>query len=279
MRFLVILIGIILLSLAVTSSSAVLQELTYHGTLVSLDPVNNSIEINATAQFGCAFENGTTNCTWNPVTPVRLNGTAPDPAVFSVFKPGDHVEATSIGGAGGKWIGIGLIFPTPGIENWYATDVIGDSAVITAPLVGDYEVFYETFPDCMACIGTVCTAVTANVSITSTGTTVFEKVLKPGESFTYNGRNDNSSVKVTFVHGQASSDSCPNSTPMAGIQPISDFIIHASPPLAAPATSTTTTGPENGTPTPPTTKAPLASLTIAGALCLAGIALVLMSRR
>jgi hypothetical protein len=277
MRFLVILISIILLSLAVAPSSAVLQEITYHGTLVSLDPVNNSIEINATAQFGCIFENGTIDCTWNPVTPVRLNGTAPDPAVFSVFNPGDHVEATSMGGAGGNWIAIGLIFPTPGIENWYATDIVGDSAVITAPLVGDYEVFYETFPDCMACKGTVCTAATANVSITSTGTRVFGKVLKPGESFTYNGRNDNSSVKVTFVHGQASSDSCPNSTPMAGIQPISDFIIHATPPLAAPATPTTMTGSETGT--PPTTKAPLSPLTVTGSLCLAGIAFVLMSRR
>jgi hypothetical protein len=277
MRYQVILVSIILLSLAVTPSSAVLQELTYHGTLVSLDAVNNSIEIDATAQFGCAFENGTFDCTWNPVTPVRLKGTAPDPAVFSVFKPGDHVEATSMGGAGGNWIGIGLIFPTPGIENWYATDVIGDSAVITAPLVGGYEVFYETFPNCAECNGTICTAATANVSVTSNRTTVFEKVLKPGESFTYNGRNDNSSVMVTFVRGQASSSNCPNSTPLAGIQPISDFIIHAVPPMAAPATSTTVTG--SGTGTPPTSKAPLAPLTVTGALFLAGITLLLTSRR
>jgi hypothetical protein len=276
MRYVVILIGIILLSLAVASSSAVLQELTYHGTMASLDPVNNRFEINATAQFGCVFENGTVKCSWDPITPVQLNGTAPDPAVFSVFKPGDHVEATSMGGAGGNWIGIGLIFPTPGIENWYATDVIGDSAVITAPLVGDYEVFYETFPDCSACNGTVCTAATANVTITSTGTMVYQTVLAPGESFIFNGRNDNSSVKVTFVHGQASSDSCPNSTPMTGIQPISDFIIHATPPLAAPVTSTTT-GSENGP--PPTTTIPLASLTVAGAFCLAGFAYVMVRRK
>lgn len=279
MKRIVVLISIIFLSLAVQSSSAVLQEITYHGTVGSLDPANNRIEINVTAQFGCTYENGTINCTWNPVTPVTLNGTAPDPAVFSIFRPGDHVEATSMGGAGGNWIGLGLIFPTPGIENWYATDIVGDSAVITAPLVGDYEVFYETSPDCMACTGTVCTAKTANVTITSTATRVFEKVLKPGESFTYNGRNDNSSVMVTFVHGQASSEGCLNGPPMTGVQPISDFIIHATPPLAAPATPATMTGSQTQTPPPPTTRAPLASLTLAAAPGLAGIALVVMRRR
>jgi hypothetical protein len=278
MRYLVVFTSILLLALAVTSSSAVLQELTYHGTVVSLDPVKNSIEIDATARFGCVFENDTIQCTWNTITPVRLNGTAPDPAVFSVFKAGDRVEVTSMGGAGGKWIAIGLIFPTPGIENWYATDVIGDAAVITAPLVGDYDVFYETSPDCTACTGTVCTAATANVTISSTGTWVSGKVLKPGESFTYNGRNDNSSVMVTFVHGQAPSDTCPNSSPMTGVQPVSDFIIHATPPLAAPALSTPITGAENGT-RPTTTKALLSPLSVAGALCIGGTAFVIMKRR
>lgn len=277
MRIAVFLSAILLLLLAAAPVTAVLQEITYHGTVVSLDPANNSIEINVTNQFGCVFGNGSVNCTWDAINPARLNGTVPDPSVFSVFSVGDHVEATSMGGAGGTWIAIARIFPTPGIENWYATDIIGDPAVITARLVGDYQVFYYTLPDCKACTGTVCTAAMANVSISSIEGQEYKQALLPGQNLTYSARNDNSSVMVAFVHGQASADLCPNSTPMTGLQPISDFIIHANPPLAS-ATSQTSI-PGTVTSPVPTTKASLGPMSITAAFCLACITLVVIKRR
>jgi hypothetical protein len=276
----VLLTVVLCLLAAAPPATAVLQEITYRGTVTALSQANNTVTINVTHQYGCVFGNNTTRCTWDPIAPQVLNGTTPVPDLFSTVKVGSMVEATSIGGPGGRWIAIGTLFPTPGIENWFATDVFGDPDAAPAPLMANYGLIYTAKPDCAKCNGAVCNASSVNITITRVNADVFDKVLRPGENFEYFDQKDNSSVWVKFVSGEAPSSLCPNATVMTGIQPISVFVVHVSQPVVN-ATTPATTGPVNTTRTANTTSpvtttaAGFAPFTALGALGILGAAALL----
>ncbi|MEI7434656.1 MAG: hypothetical protein WCJ93_10430 [Methanomicrobiales archaeon] len=225
--------------LAVAPVSAVVQEIVFRGTMVSMNQSAGTITVNAGYTYGCTFANNTSACSWNPATPENLTGTVPDPAVFTVLKAGDPVVATSMGGSGGTWIGVAKVFPTPGIENWLATDIIGDPDSLPVNLAADYYFVYSTTPECGNCTGSVCNALSAAVTLNSTDLTVLQKTLGRGEKVVYNRRNDNSSVIITFVQGQGLAEKCPGKAGMVGLQPVSTFIIHVNQGLAAPAPTVT----------------------------------------
>lgn len=225
-------IVIVLLALALLAApvSAVLPEETFKGEVTSVEAAKNSIVIVADEEYGCSWDNGTSSCSWEMITPVSLDCTVPCPEVFDVIEVGDTVEATSIGGMGGKLAAIGLLVEPAG-GGLVATDVFGDPASLPVPLVGDYSVEYTTVPDCSQCEGTTCPAVSANITMKSGEMTLFEAALAPGEAAGFNGRNDGSSVTVTFVSGEASSGSCPGMAGMVGPQPFSVFVIEVVPPV------------------------------------------------
>jgi hypothetical protein len=265
---------IFLITVLVVPGSGVLQEITYRGTVTGLDPVNETLTIQVSHTWGCTFGN-TTTCEWDPVPEENLTGTVPVHEVFSVVSPGMTVEATSIGGPGGRWIGVGTLFPTPGIEYWLAQDLFGDPSALPAPLMADFDMSAETVPDCRECRATLCTAQSALVNISQIGGRGQAVDLVPGQTFTFSERNDNSSLTVTFLRGEASASDCPGAEPLiGGIQPVSDFIVHVQPPIAfVPPTEATP-----GTPSP--TSSPTAGacpvLSLAG---LAILALLLFVRR
>ena len=153
-----------------------------------------------------------------------LTGTVPDAAAYSVFTNGDTVVATSIGGAGETWITLAKLFGSRPNEE-FVTEIVGDMETIPTPLIGNYALDATTVPDCSVCTGTTCTAISADVKVKSEGKEVFAKTLKPGESLNYNGRNDGSSVAVTFVKGQALSSTCPDKAGMTGPQAISVYVL------------------------------------------------------
>ncbi len=266
-----LLIAAALVILVAVPASAAIQEIVFRGTLVSMNQSAGTITINAGYTYGCTFANGTSACSWNPAKPENLTGTVPDPAVFTVLKAGDPVVATSMGGPGGTWIGVAKVFPTPGIENWLATDIIGDPDSLPVDLAADYSFVYITTPECGNCTGSVCNALSAAITLNSTDRTVLEKTIRSGEKVVYNGRNDNSSVIITFVKGQGLAEKCPGTAGIVGLQPVSMFIIHVNQGLAAPAPAvtpaispatpaitTTMTAPPSMVPVSiiPTTKAP-----------------------
>ena len=271
-----------LVTFAVVPVSAVVQEVTFRGTVVSENTTANEITINAAYTYGCDFSNSTPVCSWSASKAGNLSGTVPDPAVFSFLKPGDPVVATSMGGEGGTWIAVAKVFPTPGIEHWLATDLAGDPAALPVDLASDYSFDYNTTADCRDCTGAVCNATSAAVTLSSTGKPVMEKVLKPGESTMYNGRNDNSSVTILFSHGQAAATSCPGKAGIVGLQPVSDFVIHVNQAIAAPATTpvpaatvvTTRPAASSQPPAPATTKAPLSPAIVVSALVFAGLFMI-----
>jgi hypothetical protein len=235
MRYLTIsvLISALLLVSIAAPAGAVLQQFTYLGTVTALDPVSESVTIRADAEYGCIYPagGGAPGCSFSAITPQELSGTSPDGIVFTRLTRGDRVVVSSLGSPGVEWVGIARVIAVSGTENWEATDIIGDPATIPVPLIADYGFSYETIPDCNTCTGAVCTALSVRVNLTSSGMSVVDRSMNTGQSFTYSGRNDNSSVEVLFMGGQAAALLCPEKTGMVGPQPVSTFIIHVNPPI------------------------------------------------
>ena len=288
--YLVVIVAVLFLCCMCVPVSAVIQEVTLKGAVATLNPPTNTITLEHPQQYGCNYPaSGAPVCTYTPMSVEVLTGTAPNAAVFSVFKTGDPVVATSLGGAGETWITLAKLFGSRPNEE-FVTDIVGDMGTIPTPLIGNYALDATTVPDCSACTGTTCTAISSDVKVKSEGKEVFAKTLKPSESLNYNGRNDGSSVAVTFVKGQALSSTCPGKAGMTGPQAISVYVVKIVPPISAAQvnirTATTTRPDEALTPLPPTvsttsptqiptTKSGMLPLAAIGAIGLAGLILVM----
>lgn len=222
-------------------ANAVVLEVTVKGTVSDISTAENTLTIASPLQYGCDYGSGTSApvCSWTPLNATTLTGTVPDNAAFSAFNRGDSVVAVSIGGTGRTWISLAKLYGS-GTYADYATDEIGDIGSLPVNLIGNYAVTEETAADCSACTGTTCTATSSNATITSGNMSAATKILAPGESLFFNGRNDASSVNVTFVKGEALSSACPGDSGMVGgVQPVSDYLVHVVPPLGV---TTTTPG-------------------------------------
>jgi len=288
---LVIIVAALFLCCICMPVGAAIQEVTLKGTIATLSQPTNTITIEHPQKYGCSYPaSGAPVCTYTPMSVEVLTGTVPDVSAFSVFNTGDPVVATSLGGAGQNWITLAKLFGSRPNEE-FVTDIVGDMGTISTPLIGNYVLDATTIPDCSACLGTVCTATAANVRVKSEGMEVSAKILKPGDSFTYNGRNDGSSVAVSFVSGEASSSTCPGKSGMPGPQAISVYVVRVVPPISAAQTNirtATTTRPDEAlTPQsltsspvapaslPVPTKAGMLPLTVIGAVGLAGLFLLM----
>ena len=265
--FLSISLAALLLCCCAVPAGAVLLEVTSKGTVMNLSQANNQFTIQNPLQYGCFYPaTGAPVCTWTSMNLTLLTGTVPDAVAFTIFSPGDTVVATSIGGPGGSWISLAKLYGSRQNEE-YVTDIVGDIGTVPTPLIGNYALDATTVPDCSACTGTTCAATSADVIVKSEGRDVFAKALKPGESFTYNGRNDGSSVTVTFVKGQALSTTCPGKAGMTGPQAISVYVVKVVPPIGTVLTSQ-----------PTTTKAGMLPFAAIGAIGLVGLVLVMKRR-
>jgi len=226
-------IGVLmLLCLFIGPASAILQEVTVKSTVSTINPAKNSLTIGFPLQYGCSYPaSGPQVCTWTPMTDSSLSGTVPDQAAFILFKAGDPIVGTSIGGAGGSWIALAKLYGTRPNEE-FITDIVGEPSAIPTPLIGDYALKVTTSPDCTQCSGATCTAKSSDVAVMSGIQTLSEKVLLPGQNMVYNGRNDGSSVSVTFVKGEAVSGACPQAQPgISGVQPVSVYLVTIVPPI------------------------------------------------
>jgi len=226
-------------------TAAVILEVTVRGTVSGTDKTANTLTIAGPAQYGCSYPaSGQPVCSYSPMANATLTGTVPADSAFSVFSAGDTVVATSTGGAGGTWIALGKL-TGPGDDST-VTGIVGDPAAISTPLAGGYSLELLTEPDCTTCSGTTCTAASSSVRVMSGTTILMAQDLAPGHAMTYNGRNDGSSVGVTFVKGQASSSTCAGRAPgMTGPQPISVYLVHVVPPIGS---VTAATGTVTGSP-------------------------------
>lgn len=277
--FFPVIIAALVLAICLQPASAVLHEVTLKGTVSAISIEENTITIGNVAQYGCDYPaGGAPVCTFTPINSVPVTGSVPDSTALSTFAVGDTAVATSRGGTGGNWITLARL-SGPSVEEEYVTDLFGDPGTVPVPFVGDYSLAIVMTPDCTTCSLTTCTAASAAVTVQSSGMTVAEKTLAPRMSFFYNGRNDGSSVAVTFVHGEASPmGACPaGSAGATGPQPLSVFIVDVQPPVGfSPAAPVTMAATREAAPTPQSALLPL--LTI-GALGIALPALGTFLRR
>jgi hypothetical protein len=281
--FLSISLAALLLCCCAVPAGAVLLEVTSKGTVMNLSQANNQFTIQNPLQYGCSYPaTGAPVCTWTPMTVTALSGTAPDAAAFTVFSPSDTVIATSIGGPGGTWISLAKLYG-PGKDGEYVTDIVGNLDSVPTPLIGNYVIDATTVPDCGKCTGTTCTALYSDVKLRSGALLVTERNLTPNSSFTYNGRNDGSSVAVTFVNGQALSGSCPGKAGMTGPQAISVYVVKVVPPIGFGMTQQVSASPTSTavlTTVPMTTqKAGTLPFAVIGALGVLGMIGFCMKRR
>ena len=271
---------------------AVMLEVTVKGPVATINPTKNTLTVDHPLQYGCSYSaTGVPVCSYTPINKSALTGTVPDAAAFTVFRNGDTVIATSLGGSGETWITLAKLYGSRPNEEM-VTDIVGDIGTIPTPLIGNYALDATTVPDCSACSGTTCTAMSAIVMVKSGGYGVLARTLMPGESLTYSGRNDGSGVTVTFVKGQALSTTCPGKAGMTGPQTISVYVVKVVPPVSAAQTNirtATTTRPDEAlTPllslpttaltssgVPATTRAGMVPLAAIGAIGLAGFVLVI----
>jgi hypothetical protein len=241
------LIALLALCCCIAPVSAVILEVTVKGQVSTVYPAKNTLTIKNPMQYGCDYPAGKDPvCSWTSMDARTLTGTVPDSTAFKVFKGDETVVATSLGGSGEKWITLAKLSGSRPTDE-FVTDIVGDPRTIPTSLIGDYAVETETIPDCNTCTGTICKANASNVTWKSTGKTLLEKTLNPGESFVYNGRNDGSSVTVMFVSGQAAAQLCPGKAGMTGSQPVSVYVISVVPPIKARQTdirTATTTRPD-----------------------------------
>jgi hypothetical protein len=265
-------------------------EVTVKGPVATINPAKNTLTVENPIQYGCSYPaTGVPVCSFAPINKSALTGTVPDAAAFTVFNIGDPVVATSIGGPGETWITLAKLYGSRPNEE-LVTEMVGDTGTIPTPFIGNYSLDTITVPDCSACSGTTCTAMSATVKVKSEGNVVLERTLMPGESLSYSGRNDGSSVYVKFVKGQALSNTCPGTAGMTGSQAISVYVVKVVPPVSSAQTNirtATTTRPDEAltplpllpptvltnTAVPTTTKAGMLPLAAIGAIGLAGMVL------
>jgi len=276
-------ITLLVLCLCVLPAAAVIQEVTIKGTISAISQANNTLTIANPAQYGCSYPaGGAAVCSFTPIDSIPLTGGVPSATAFSVFAVGDPIVATSLGGLGGTWITLAKLSGTAADSP--VTDIAGDPTMITAPLAGDYSLGLSTEPDCTTCSGTTCKAKTSFVKVLSGKTQVMSSDIEPGYAMTYSGRNDGSSITVTFVKGQASPATCAGrDSAMTGPQPVSVYIVHVVPPIGSvmqAAQTLSTTPPEVTMPAdarPAPTRSGMLPAAAIGALAL--VALIGASRR
>jgi len=281
----------LILCLVFLPAGAVMQEVTVKGPVATLNPTKNTLTVDHPLQYGCSYPAaGQPICSYIPINQTALTGTVPDAAAFTIFKTGDPVVATGTGGPGEAWITLSKLYgPRPNEE--LVTDIVGDIGTIPTPLIGNYTIDGTTVPDCSACSGTRCTAMSAIVIVKSEGNSLLGRTLMPGDSLTYQGRNDGSGVTVTFVKGQASSTTCPGKAGMTMDQAIAVYIVKVVPPITSAQTNirtATTTRPDEaltplqpvpatsltGSAVPSATRAGMVPIAVTGAIGLAGFVLV-----
>ncbi|MEN6610811.1 MAG: hypothetical protein ABFC24_08205 [Methanoregulaceae archaeon] len=224
--------------------SALVIDVTGRIAVTAVDPMKGTITVAAPAWFGCNATSEGQNCSPDTGNATQLTGIVPDSAVFSTIVPGDQVIVAGHGQEGGRFLAIAKLSETVS-GTWRVTDLFGEPDLIPVSLIGEYSVTTRGTPDCASCQNNICNALSANVTILSFGKEVASKDLSFRDPVLFfNGRNDASSVNVTFVAAEALPGSCTQAIAIpVDRQPVSNYIIHVVPPLGSVNTTAVATVP------------------------------------
>lgn len=223
--FLIILFGSI-------PSSALSSDITYQGTVVSMDRTTGSLTVNATGSLYIISPFGMeSQIAYSPMEAIALTKTAPDSRVFDLVKTGDAVRVT-----------------TPGIEDtgWSCIAGIPDQTHVSDLLLwligqpdpqmmpeyrGGYRITTTETPDCTRCQGSTCAVSGTAIRIQKETKIITDTVLKPGESVkTPAGSTQSGAMTVQFLRGETVPSACTReATSLAGSVPLSVYVITTTP--------------------------------------------------
>lgn len=256
--------------------SGLALDVTARVAVTAVDPANGTLTVAATPWLGCNATDSTDRNLTGSVNCNQLTGTVPDTQMFSVIAPGDQVIVAGYGEQEGRFISVAKLVQNVS-GSWLVTDIFGDPEQISVPLIGDYGVSILAIPDCASCQSNLCNVSSANVTILSSGDVVAKKTLSVQDpTLFFNGRNDASSVNVTFISAKAQPGLCTKAiAEISGVTPVRNYIIHVVPPLGSvnitavatvPATVQTTDSPKTAVPTTAKSGVPVPAGAIAAAV-------------
>lgn len=274
-------IFLILILAGVNPVSAVLLETTISGEVTKISQSENQLTISPDEVW-----NGNSWVMYSVTSADSQNiaGEAPKGTIFNYIEEGDQVQATFIGADLNDvtWVTVARV-GVPGSSSRFLSDSWGDPANLVSPFFNNFKVSYESVADCSKCTGSVCSAASADVSVSQgwEGQNYLQtKTMKPGETLVFSSPEGcQSDLQVGMVSGQANSGECSGYAEIEGPQAISDFEIHVvqkgtgEEVAVTPASSIMTTTPVPRSPTP--TQSPGFVLTAA----LLGITGALIARR
>ena len=229
-----ILIGMFCCMLAAAPVAAAVYEPTWKGYVTSIDYEASIITVDIAETYGCEYiDEADPICGFEAVDEQQISAEIYDDAVYDVITVGDSVIGKSFGGfESTQWSAFAKIIEEDTI---YIEALFGDTGLLdVAPLAAGYAVsFNDMVPDCDACTGTVCPAISVMVGIYSEGPQVAVDTLVPGQAISYFEKKDGSGVAVTFVSGETSYLACETDAAemMTGPQPLQDFSIIVTVPL------------------------------------------------
>lgn len=205
-------------------AAAVELEEVYLGKVTKADPATSTLDVKISAKWD--------GKQYAPVDPVTISATSTFDALFENIKQGDEVVGTLMGGE--KWIAIGLVGAKQSTQKQMSW-LIGDPNVMVSPFVGNYKVTYTANPKCDSCIGSVCYAQSAEVTVTTVGydgngreytaSELGTRTLLPAETWNAVEKDNQQYLSIYFRKGEAPTSACPNAPMMVGPQPVSDFFI------------------------------------------------------
>lgn len=276
-------------------TAAVELEEVYLGTVTKADQATGTLDVKISAKW-----NGKQ---YAPVDPVTISGTSTFDALFENIKQGDEVVGTLMGGE--EWIAIGLVGVKQSTQKQVSW-MIGDPNVMVSPFVGNYKVTYTANPKCDSCIGTVCYAQSAEVSVTTVGydangkeytiSEVGTQTLLPAETWNAVAKDNQQYLNILFMKGEAPASACPDVEMMVGPQSVSDFFIKSmsvasgiptetpesavatTPPVVEETTAVPATLPETASTTSAPTATPVPGFGVMAAI-LGGVAALAIIRR
>lgn len=213
-------------------AGAVILEANGMGKISDINVSEKTITVYSEYQFATSYSGSTPLSEWIASDAGNVTGVVPDISAFDTFSVGDPVRFIILGGSGGTYLGIAKITELSGKAK--VTDLTGDpEREVFKPLAGDYILKTSPVPNCAECLGTVCTASSADVTVIRSGETLTNSGLLPGESYEYTTQNPKDfDISVKFIKGESPADICKSTGSfgkMTGPQAVSVYEIHISP--------------------------------------------------
>ncbi len=171
------------LPLLLQETRAVMPQVNYLGTVLSVDEGAGTITVHAERFAWTGEEPRWEICSFD------LDARAPLEEALHSIRPGDYLEVSAFGtpgDCGDTWVVVAKLS-----SNWSAgfVSAFGDVGYLFSPLKGGFKLSYTSLPDCSQCsmcpegVPYTCAAKAVELMVTRGGETVATETVEPGETW------------------------------------------------------------------------------------------------